>query len=279
MSSLAAQWHLKHALAALSDFFKYTKFTEENYSDRCSVHVHVNCTNMRMEQISSVTLLYTIAEEILFEYVGHYRDTNIYCIPWSDCRAQFDLVSEFLGNPTTHLKSGISTRPLNLLPLTTQGTMEFRQMHGTSDHAKLTRWINIIGGMFKTAMEVPMDDLVKEIKTLNSTSQYESFFNRLVSSQLPYTEAYRQRLEAGVIMAKYSLIGLDKAGKREETMVVEEAPVAAPEPTLRADARAAANRLGAMADMVRAYNLPQNRLRYYGCRSGTGLPSCSPASA
>lgn len=30
----------EHSLAALEDFLKSTKFTDANYSDRCSVHVH-----------------------------------------------------------------------------------------------------------------------------------------------------------------------------------------------------------------------------------------------
>lgn len=224
----------KHALAAVEDFWSWAKFTEENYSDRCSVHVHVNCTDMQMEQISNVTLLYTIAEEILFEYVGGHRDSNIYCIPWSQCRAHFDLVQGFLTRPEYPLKKWNKYTALNLLPLTSIGTVEFRQMHGTADIEKLTRWVNIIGAIFKWAKEVSLKDLVAEIKTLNTNSQYETFFTRLIGGQLPYNEDYRSKLEAGVIFAKYSLISMSRPKGKEATVEVTPEPQAAVPRTVEA---------------------------------------------
>jgi len=214
----------QHALAAIGDFIEWAGFTEENYSDRCSVHVHVNCTDMEMEQISNVALLYTIAEEILFEYVGGHRDSNIYCIPWSQCRSHFDLIQNFLTRPDFQLKKWNKYTALNLLPLSSIGTIEFRQMHGTADMEKITRWVNIIGAMFKWAKEVELKDLIGEIKTLNTTSQYETFFNRLVGSQLVYNDTYRAKLEAGVISAKYSLISANrpKNSKASDTVTLDE---------------------------------------------------------
>ena len=58
------------AISSLTDFFAATKFNDANYSDRCSIHVHVNCTDVTSEQLSNLALLYTVFEEILFEYVG-----------------------------------------------------------------------------------------------------------------------------------------------------------------------------------------------------------------
>lgn len=238
----------QHALAAIGDFIEWAGFTEENYSDRCSVHVHVNCTDMEMEQISNVALLYTIAEEILFEYVGGHRDSNIYCIPWSQCRSHFDLIQNFLTRPDFQLKKWNKYTALNLLPLSSIGTIEFRQMHGTADMEKITRWVNIIGAMFKWAKEVELKDLIGEIKTLNTTSQYETFFNRLVGSQLVYNDTYRAKLEAGVISAKYSLISASrpKNSKASDTVVLDELPEVQAAPRTRdanEELRAAIQRL------------------------------------
>lgn len=215
----------RHALPALQDFLTWAQFNEENYSDRCSVHVHVNCTDMEMEQISNVALLYTVAEEIMFEFVGRHRESNIYCIPWSHCRAHYDLIQYFLSRPAEQLKRWNKYTALNLIPLSSYGTVEFRQMHGTADFGKLQQWINMIGAIFAMAKSVELKDLIAEIKSLNTTSQYEGFFQRMLGGQLPYNETYRQKMEDGVIFAKYSLISMNKKSKGSAPKVAEEVTV------------------------------------------------------
>lgn len=196
------------ALAATAEFLHWAEFTDENYSDRCSIHVHVNCTDLEMSHIASLALLYTLAEETIFEFVGNDRDNNIYCIPWNQCRQHFDLVYGMLNNPSQTLKRWSKYTALNILPLSTLGTVEFRQMHGTADMEKITTWVNIIGALTKMAKQVPLNELIEEIKLLNTNSQYEAFFNRMFGGQLPYTDAYKEKMEAGVIFAKYSLISM-----------------------------------------------------------------------
>lgn len=198
----------KHALSALGEFLKQTGFNPANYTDRCSVHVHVNCTNLELEQVSAISLLYTVFEEILFEFVGHDRDSNIYCVPWNQCRMHFDLVQNFLADSNSVLRRWNKYTALNLLPLHTQGTIEFRQMHGTADMEKLTTWTNIIGAICKAAVEISLNDLIAQIKDLNNTSQYEAFFMQTLASQLPYNEVYRMKMEEGVIFAKFTLMNM-----------------------------------------------------------------------
>ena len=214
----------KHALASLGAFFTMTKFAEGNYTDRCSVHVHVNCTDLTMAQVSAVALLYTVVEDILFEFVGNSRDSNIYCIPWNQCRNHHALVAKFLGNAGDALRGWNKYTALNILPLSTLGTVEFRQMHGTADMEKLTTWINIIGGLFKYARENQLKDLTEQIKSLNTTSHYEAFFTQVLSGQLPYNDLYRQKLENGVILAKYSMI-TNKPAMRAVPLPAREAVV------------------------------------------------------
>ena len=220
-----------HALSALDKFFKSADFTDANYSDRCSVHVHVNCTDMTLEQVGCVALLYTTLEELLFEFVGGNRDTNIFCIPWNQCRSHFDLITKFLNYPSYTLRNWNKYTALNLIPLTTQGTIEFRQMHGTSDMVKLTQWINIIGAIFAYAKRTELNNLITQIKELNTNSHYEMFFNEVLGGQLPYDAIYSRKLEEGVIFAKYSLMSYraedkeraaPKPVKRKNTFIVDD---------------------------------------------------------
>lgn len=203
----------RHALAALTDFFAATKYNDINYSDRCSIHVHVNCTNLELEAISSLSLLYTVFEDILFGFVGNNRDSNIYCIPWNQCRMHFDLIQRFLSGNGEVLRNWSKYTALNLIPLGRYGTVEFRQMHGTADMGKITQWVNIIGAMFKEASATELNVLIPQIRELNTTSQYEAFFNRCLGSQLVYNEVYRQKMEEGVIFAKMALINMSDKTK------------------------------------------------------------------
>ena len=223
-----------YALTALDMFFKAMGFTADNYSDRCSVHVHVNCTDMTTEQVSNVALLYSMTEDILFEFIGGDRDTNIFCVPWNQCRAQVDLVERFVTDAPSTLRGWNKYTALNLIPLKTQGTIEFRQMHGTSDIAKLTTWINIIGCMFSFANKTTLKDLIARIKELGTSSQYEMFFQELFKGYLPYNEVYKLRMEEGVILAKFSLLNHKEdrpvAPKKPEKKIVMGTGVAATAP-------------------------------------------------
>ncbi len=221
-----------HALGAMAEFFRQTGFTEANYSDRCSVHVHVNCTDMTLEQVSNVALIYSVFEEILFEYVGHHRETNIFCIPWNQCLAQYKLIENFLSAPGNQVAAWNKYTALNLIPLQTQGTVEFRQMHGTCDMEKLTTWINLIGAMFLYAKKAELKDLTETIKTLNTTSHYEAFFRDVLQNILPYNEVYQQRLEEGIILAKSSLITSGRSSKATVEAAPPRAPVAVDGATL-----------------------------------------------
>lgn len=204
----------KNVLSTLDSFFQKTGFKEDNYSDRCSVHVHVNCCDMTFEQVAAVALIYTVVEQILFEFVnekqgdkeGWSRDTNIYCVPWNQCRDHLNLVYNFTQSPLTALGRWQKYTALNLIPLTRLGTMEWRHMHGTADMTKITRWLNIIGAIYKHAKETPFEELIKDIQGLNTVSHYGKFFDTVLGGQLPYNDVYRQAMEEGCILAKYSMI-------------------------------------------------------------------------
>lgn len=211
---------MANALVTVEEFLRLCKFDDENYSDRCSVHVHVNCTDLTFEQVAAVGLIYTVVEDILFKFVndqpgnkdGWSRDTNIYCVPWNQCRDHLNLVYRFTKQPERALAGWQKYTALNILPLNRFGTMEWRHMHGTADMKKLTQWLNIIGAIYKHAKGSSFDDLVKDIQGLNTESHYGKFFDTVLGGQLVYDDEYRQSMAEGCILAKYSMIqwSLDK---------------------------------------------------------------------
>ena len=53
------------------------------YTERCSVHVHVNVRDMTFDQIANMTVLYALAEPLFFAKVDDARERNFYCKPLS----------------------------------------------------------------------------------------------------------------------------------------------------------------------------------------------------
>lgn len=209
------------ALSCIREFYNLTKFAQDNYTDRCSVHVHVNCTDLEKEQVLGVALLYSVFEQILFNFVGGYRDTNLYCIPWSHCRNHVDLVYNTMVDHDSTLRRWNKYTALNLLPLRTLGTMEFRHMHGTNDMNKLKTWINLIGAMFKYATQTPLKDIEEQVLQLNTISNYEQFFMAVFDGTLPYLDEYVISMEEGVICTKLALINrkkVDEISKERDGM-------------------------------------------------------------
>jgi hypothetical protein len=216
---------MQFLLPELQKFFEYTKFDESNYSDRCSVHVHTNVTDFTQDMLASLSMVYTVVEDVLFQYVNHHaaptmdgynRDTNLYCIPWNQCRMNHRLVEKLFGNSHAHLARWQKYTALNLLPITTQGTVEWRHMHGTADMEKLTTWLNLIGSIMWYARRTQLDDVIKTILTLNDTSAYRQFFLDVTKGYLEYKEEYQGPLAEGVINAKYGLFDWDRSKKPVE---------------------------------------------------------------
>lgn len=227
-------------LAELRIFFERFGFTEANYSDRCSVHIHTNVCNFTQQQVANLALVYPVVEPILFRYVNHHkkledqgycRDTNLYCIPWWDCRMNRNFIEKFFDDPIGvggrdtlgRVRRGSSVTwekytALNFAPISTIGTCEWRHMHGTSDMEKLTTWLNVIGAIMRFCKENDFADIVKTIKILNDVSTYQQFFNAVLGGTLEYKEEFRRPMAEGVVNAKYSLVNWE-ANKGKEKPV------------------------------------------------------------
>ena len=156
-------------------FREYEQFPE--YSKRCSVHIHLNVRTLSVVQLQKLVILYLVFEKLLFNFVGNGRDKNIHCVPL--------LQSSILSRPSWGIdfeqffyvarSVWMKYSALNLLPLFSQGTIEFRQMHGTNDMKKIMTWINLIYSLKLYSIRTPLDELIHSIDSLNSTSQYREF--------------------------------------------------------------------------------------------------------
>lgn len=217
------------ALAEIDHLFKHLKITRKNYTDRCSVHVHTNVQDFTQEQLSSLMLVYPVFEEVMFEFINHFkkeeeqgycRDSNLYCIPWSACRMNKSMVDKIVTAPDA-IRYWQKYTALNLLPIRQQGTVEWRHLHGTCDMEKITIWMNVIGAIMRYCKNQQFKDIIKSIKELNDVSHYQQFFRDVLRDSLPYNEAYRRLMAEGVVNAKYSLMDFEvpKDQKKKKSLL------------------------------------------------------------
>lgn len=186
-----------------------------HYSERTSVHVHTNCTHLTLEQVTIILLLYQTVEEILFNWIGNDRDKNIFCVPWSQTLLSYDLITtfgQFVKNASVDRNKYTA---LNIVPLMSQGTIEWRHLYGTCDMDKISTWLKIINCFYEKMYTTTIDEVEMYITQLNTNSQYDTFLRWLFGDlhkifMLPH---YRAILENGVINMKYSIINKKKNSK------------------------------------------------------------------
>lgn len=114
------------------------------YSERTSIHVHVNCQNLEKEQIINLIRLYIITEPIWFQFISEERQNSIYCVP---------IYSTILQSETNHglyrlIKTWHKYTAFNILPLHKFGTIEFRHLEGTDSYERFYRWLSAINNLF-----------------------------------------------------------------------------------------------------------------------------------
>jgi hypothetical protein len=198
---------LPQLIKVLTSFFAKNALTEHNYSERTSIHVHTNCTDLTPTQVASICVIYQVFEKVLFNFIGNDRSSNIFCVPWSETTVNYRTVNALLSSDMYVAKEWHKYTALNLNPLCSYGTIEWRHMEGTHDLEKIILWLQIIGSIYAYATTMEYDDVLKTVIGLNTTSQYNAIvdlvFGRF-SEQLKYPGSVMD-IEDGVLNLKYSL--------------------------------------------------------------------------
>ena len=114
------------------------------FTERTSIHVHVNCLDLNQDQVKSMVLWYALFEPVFFAMVEPHRANNIHCVPLD----QTVLCENYRRNIPIMVQKWSKYTALNLLPLGKYGTIEFRHMEGHSDSAKFTWWLKTLQNLW-----------------------------------------------------------------------------------------------------------------------------------
>lgn len=180
----------------------WTKYgvDKKNFSERTSIHIHANVLNFTEDQIRSLMLTYATLEDLLFDFIGQDRQKNIFCVPWSEAGIGVGRLKDIFNTPRAWQKY----TALNLCPIRTQGTVEFRHMEGHADIDRLTTWLQIIDDILWYARSTEYKVVFETISNLNTNSEYYSWAGSVLKNSIgnfPY-EQVRAKLARGVIEAK-----------------------------------------------------------------------------
>ena len=157
------------------------KNNNPDFSNRTSIHIHLNCRDLTQNQLYTLCLLYAVFEKHFYAYAGTRRLNSIFCVPWfrtNICKSLKSVIYRF--TPEWHKYTG-----LNLLPLVDNndqrgfGTIEFRQLYGTKDLTSIYKWIDQILCLRKAALTMKLDEVEHHIREMNTTSSYMDLYYRI----------------------------------------------------------------------------------------------------
>lgn len=201
----------------LEKFYNTCKISQEkHYSDRCSTHIHVNVQDMTFDQLRTVFMVYQVVERLLFAFVGNNREENIFCVPWYQSGLTANIVDKLKANPDGNVvRRWQKYSALNLLPIRSQGTLEFRHLHGTCDVQLILRWVNMLASLIKVGKEHQYDTIKDIVLNMNTISNYDMFLDMVFGPLAPIfatLPACHPSLSRGVVDAKLMLLP-DKVGE------------------------------------------------------------------
>jgi hypothetical protein len=129
------------------------------FSDRTSIHVHVNVRELTEQEVRQFILLYALLEPLFFEFVGDVRKGSIFCVP---------LNHTYLPSLYKHPLAVLQTKwhkytAFNILPLSTFGTIEFRHMYGTGNKPEFIHWLTCLKELYTFIESTPDFSLLDEL--------------------------------------------------------------------------------------------------------------------
>lgn len=152
----------------LEDFFtkihngEYVTYGMDAFSLRTSIHVHVNMQESTPEQTKKFINLYTIFENIFFNFVGDNRKNNIHCVPLT----MTTMANLYHYSLPAMIESWHKYTAFNIIPLSTLGTIEFRHLYGTCNTPVFSEWMGLIQKLWSYAHDA--STLLVDSGTINS---------------------------------------------------------------------------------------------------------------
>lgn len=114
------------------------------FSQRTSIHVHVNARDLTWQQLKMWLLTYCVFEKVLFDFAGVDRAKGIFCVPLLDTQYPDYMISKLVARQHGAQGNWEKYSAVNLSRLSDLGTVEFRHLPGTRDKEKVLLWLKVL---------------------------------------------------------------------------------------------------------------------------------------
>lgn len=149
----------EESIKALDNFHEVTKDIKFiKNAPSTSVHVHVNMLNEAPSVMANFLALYTLFENVLVDYSGESRRSNLFALPIRAASATVDnincLIKMFIQNNhnlLTFNPQSVKYAAINLAPITKFGSLELRSFRGETDIEEVKDWIRIVNSLLMYA--------------------------------------------------------------------------------------------------------------------------------
>lgn len=146
-------------LEALEEFRRETKNVKFSQGGAgTSVHVHINVAKETFLTLGNFLTLYTLFENILVEFSGPQRRSNLFALPtrcaektFKNIVRMFQGIEKGDGYACSFNIEQVKYAALNLAPLCYFGSVEIRSFRGSTDADEIAEWVRILNRLIEYA--------------------------------------------------------------------------------------------------------------------------------
>lgn len=113
-------------------------------STRCSTHVHLNMSGVRLNQLCSLVALWGCFEDVLSNWCGPHRSGNLFALRMSDSEFAVDQWERGFRLGSFRFNRDYRYLALNPACLSTFGSLEVRTMRGADTPDEVVAWTEVL---------------------------------------------------------------------------------------------------------------------------------------
>ena len=176
---------------------------QPDFSNRTSVHVHLNVRDMTKSQLLSLVVYYCLFEKHFFNFAGSKREESIFCVPLYKTIQDYTISSLFGVITQWHKYNALNLGTvIGAYGLPCYGTVEFRHLYGTNNKEIIINWINQILCLKQAALKTNFKELLEKVKTLNTTSEYVQLYQDIFGNYADLNKMTKYDFESCVSFVK-----------------------------------------------------------------------------
>lgn len=192
--------NINYLFDLFSEINRKTKGNFFQFTERTSIHVHIDVRKLSFKEIKSLIILYTLFEDSLFKLAGEQRKHNVFCVPLRYVGMSFLTGQSF----KVVLSRWEKYCAMNLCRMFDFGTVEFRHMEGNNDKERIINWVFTLAKLVDYCRITPLEDIEEEVRQLKYLSHYSMFSNKVFGSEIAKTiEIISQDFDQAVSDAKF----------------------------------------------------------------------------